>query len=205
MDFPPIGSWIKVGFASSVGGAGRTGKKEHFINGQLFSKDSSFCSIVWPIIPSDYSSIPPPLRAPIQHGVHVCRVTEISSIEQIPTPSTALELPISLPLIRPIRQDRLIRKDQKTSRARQADFGARPPEGVSAEAMAIFTSLSKTLPCHWYRGKEAKEAIIVVMNEVFISAPYIPSTVTGGSPTTDAALLDRIKMVLVCERKRLFQ
>lgn len=193
MEIPPIGSWLKVGFGAPI-------KVETFITGQLFSKDSSFISIVWPIIPPGYYSIPPPLRGPIQHGVHICRITEISSIREIPPPST----PISLPLIKPIRQDRLIRKDQKSLKARQADFGARPPEGVSKEAMAIFTALSKTLPCHWYRGNEVKEAIIVVMNEVYISSPYTPLTVKGRSPTTDSALLDRIKMVLVCERKRLF-
>lgn len=65
--------------------------------------------------------------------------------------------------------------------------------GVSAEAQSIFDALAKTLPVRW------DKTVIVVMNEVRVSSPYLPESVVGGT----AAANDRVRKVLEFERKRL--
>ncbi|XP_031258307.1 uncharacterized protein LOC116116360 [Pistacia vera] len=65
--------------------------------------------------------------------------------------------------------------------------------GVTSEAQNIFDALSKTLPVRW------DKTVIVVMNEVRVSSPYLPESVSGGT----AAANDRVKKVLEFERKRL--
>uniref|UniRef100_A0A2P2M9W0 Uncharacterized protein MANES_01G197300 n=1 Tax=Rhizophora mucronata TaxID=61149 RepID=A0A2P2M9W0_RHIMU len=77
---------------------------------------------------------------------------------------------------------------------RQAEVEAeRIGVGVTAEAQSIFDALYKTLPVRW------DETVIVVMNEVRVSSPYLPESVSGGT----AAANDRVKKVLEFERKRL--
>ncbi|KAJ8500787.1 hypothetical protein OPV22_011339 [Ensete ventricosum] len=77
---------------------------------------------------------------------------------------------------------------------RQAEIEAeRIGVGVTSEAQSIFDALSKTLPVHW------DKTVIVVMNEVRVSMPYLPENVTGGTPAAN----DRVKKVLELERKRL--
>ncbi|KAJ8773832.1 hypothetical protein K2173_008295 [Erythroxylum novogranatense] len=77
---------------------------------------------------------------------------------------------------------------------RQAETEAeRIGVGVTAEAQSLFDALSKTLPVRWDKTS------IVVMNEVRVSAPYLPECVSGGT----AAANDRVKKVLEFERKRL--
>ncbi|XP_042452246.1 protein LSM12 homolog [Zingiber officinale] len=77
---------------------------------------------------------------------------------------------------------------------RQAEIEAeRIGVGVTSEAQSIFDALSKTLPVHW------DKTVIVVMNEVRVSSPYLPENVTGGTPAAN----DRVKKVLELERKRL--
>ncbi|KAF6157333.1 hypothetical protein GIB67_004271 [Kingdonia uniflora] len=65
--------------------------------------------------------------------------------------------------------------------------------GVSSEAQRLFDALFKTLPVRWDRD------VIVVMNEVRVSSPYLPENVNGGS----TAAKERVKKVLELERKRL--
>ncbi|KAK6922129.1 LSM12, anticodon-binding domain [Dillenia turbinata] len=65
--------------------------------------------------------------------------------------------------------------------------------GVTAEAQNIFDALSKTLPVRW------DKTVIVVMNEVRVSSPYLPESVSGGTPAAN----ERVKKVLELERKRL--
>lgn len=65
--------------------------------------------------------------------------------------------------------------------------------GVTTEAQNIFDALSKTLPVRW------DKTAIVVMNEVRVSSPYLPESVSGGT----AAANDRVKKVLEFERKRM--
>ncbi|XP_023553179.1 uncharacterized protein LOC111810664 [Cucurbita pepo subsp. pepo] len=77
---------------------------------------------------------------------------------------------------------------------RQAETDAeRIGVGVTSEAQSIFDALSKTLPVRW------DKSVIVVMNEVRVSNPYLPESVTGGTPAAN----DRVKKVLELERKRL--
>ncbi|CAI9785177.1 unnamed protein product [Fraxinus pennsylvanica] len=65
--------------------------------------------------------------------------------------------------------------------------------GVTADGQSVFDALSKTLPVCW------DKTTIVVMNEVRVSAPYLPESVTGGTPSAN----ERVRKVLELERKRL--
>ncbi|XP_050133005.1 uncharacterized protein LOC126609029 [Malus sylvestris] len=65
--------------------------------------------------------------------------------------------------------------------------------GVTAQAQNIFDALSKTLPVRW------DKTVIVVMNEVRVSSPYTPESVSGGTPAAN----ERVKKVLELERRRL--
>lgn len=77
---------------------------------------------------------------------------------------------------------------------RQAEMEAeRIGVGVTPEAQNIYDALSKTLPVRW------DKTVIVVMNEVRVSAPYLPQSVSGGTPAAN----DRVRKVLEFERKRL--
>lgn len=83
---------------------------------------------------------------------------------------------------------------REESAIRQAELEAeRIGVGVTAEGQSIFDALSKTLPVRW------DKTVIVVMNEVRVSNPYLPESVTGGT----AAANDRVRKVLEFERKRL--
>ncbi|GLU03053.1 hypothetical protein SLE2022_202720 [Rubroshorea leprosula] len=77
---------------------------------------------------------------------------------------------------------------------RQAEAEAeRIGVGVTSEAQSIFDALSKTLPVRW------DKTAIVVMNEVRVSSPYLPESVSGGTPAAN----ERVRKVLELERKRL--
>ncbi|KAL8512738.1 hypothetical protein ACS0TY_019028 [Phlomoides rotata] len=65
--------------------------------------------------------------------------------------------------------------------------------GVTPEAQNIFDALSKTLPVRWDR------TTIVVINEVRVSSPYLPESVSGGTPAAN----ERVRKVLEFEKKRL--
>ncbi|XP_018813301.1 protein LSM12 homolog [Juglans regia] len=90
--------------------------------------------------------------------------------------------------------------DLSTLRARE-DLAIRQAEaeaerigvGVTSEAQSIFDALSKTLPVRW------DKTVIVVLNEVRVSSPYLPESVNGGTPAAN----ERVKKVLEFERKRL--
>ncbi|XP_052185551.1 uncharacterized protein LOC127797078 isoform X2 [Diospyros lotus] len=75
---------------------------------------------------------------------------------------------------------------REESAIRQAEIEAeRIGVGVTAEAQNIFDALSKTLPVRW------DKTVIVVMNEVRVSSPYLPESVTGGTPAAN----DRVRKV----------
>jgi hypothetical protein len=77
---------------------------------------------------------------------------------------------------------------------RQAEADAeRIGVGVTTEAQNLFDALSKTLPVRW------DKSVIVVMNEVRVCSPYLPESVSGGTPAAN----ERVKKVLVLERRRL--
>ncbi|XP_021741892.1 protein LSM12 homolog [Chenopodium quinoa] len=83
---------------------------------------------------------------------------------------------------------------REESAIRQAEIEAeRIGVGVTAEAQNIFDALSKTLPVRW------DKTVIVVMDQVRVSHPYFPESVSGGTPAAN----ERVKKVLELERKRL--
>ncbi|KAI3467486.1 hypothetical protein Pfo_024149 [Paulownia fortunei] len=83
---------------------------------------------------------------------------------------------------------------REESAIRQAETDAeRIGVGVTAEAQSIFDALSRTLPVRW------DKTTIVVMNEVRVSSPYLPESVSGGTPAAN----DRVRKVLEFEKKRL--
>ncbi|XVF02398.1 hypothetical protein REPUB_Repub04eG0172300 [Reevesia pubescens] len=83
------------------------------------------------------------------------------------------------------REDSAIRQAESDSER----FGV----GVTSEAQNLFDALSKTLPVRW------DKTVIVVMNEVRVSSPYLPECVSGGTPAAN----ERVKKVLEFERKRM--
>ncbi|XP_073143712.1 uncharacterized protein [Henckelia pumila] len=85
-------------------------------------------------------------------------------------------------------------QSREETAVRQAEAEAeRIGVGVTTEAQALFDALSKTLPVRW------DKTIIVVMNDVRVSSPYLPESVTGGTPAAN----ERVRKVLELERKRL--
>ncbi|KAL8550453.1 hypothetical protein ACS0TY_009038 [Phlomoides rotata] len=83
---------------------------------------------------------------------------------------------------------------REESAIRQAETEAeRIGVGVTPEAQSLFDALSKTLPVRWDR------TTIVVMNEVRVSSPYLPESVSGGTPAAN----ERVRKVLEFEKKRL--
>ncbi|XP_073294133.1 uncharacterized protein [Primulina huaijiensis] len=85
-------------------------------------------------------------------------------------------------------------QSREESAFRQAEAEAeRIGVGVTTEAQALFDALSKTLPVRW------DKTIIVVMNDVRVSSPYLPESVTGGTPAAN----ERVRKVLELESKRL--
>ncbi|GLT40067.1 hypothetical protein SLA2020_142250 [Shorea laevis] len=85
-------------------------------------------------------------------------------------------------------------RDKEEIAIRQAEAEAeRIGVGVTSEAQSIFDALSKTLPVRW------DKTVIVVMNEVRVSSPYLPESVSGGTPAAN----ERVRKVLEFERKRL--
>ncbi|KAI3452767.1 hypothetical protein Pfo_009430 [Paulownia fortunei] len=83
---------------------------------------------------------------------------------------------------------------REESAIRQAEADAeRIGVGVTSEAQSIFDALSKTLPVRW------DKTTIVVMNEVRVSSPYLPESVSGGTPAAN----ERVRKVLEFEKKRL--
>ncbi|KAL6571783.1 hypothetical protein OROHE_002652 [Orobanche hederae] len=85
-------------------------------------------------------------------------------------------------------------QSREESAIRQAEADAeRIGVGVTAEAQRIFDALSKTLPVCW------EKTTIVVMNEVRVGSPYLPESVSGGTPAAN----ERVRKVLEFEKKRL--
>lgn len=83
---------------------------------------------------------------------------------------------------------------REESAIRQAETEAeRIGVGVTEQAQDIFDALSKTLPVRW------EKTVIVVMNEVRVGSPYLPESVTGGTPAANI----RVRKVLERVRKKM--
>ncbi|KAL6562609.1 hypothetical protein OROGR_003616 [Orobanche gracilis] len=84
-------------------------------------------------------------------------------------------------------------QSREESAIRQAEADAeRIGVGVTAEAQRIFDALSKTLPVRW------EKTTIVVMNEVHVGSPYLPESVSGGTPAAN----ERVRKVILNLRRR---
>ncbi|XP_042007878.1 uncharacterized protein LOC121756398 [Salvia splendens] len=85
-------------------------------------------------------------------------------------------------------------QSKEESAIRQAEAEAeRIGVGVTPQAQSLFDALFKTLPVRW------DKSTIVVMNEVRVSSPYLPESVTGGTPAAN----ERVRKVVEFEKKRL--
>lgn len=85
-------------------------------------------------------------------------------------------------------------RSKEESAIRQAATDAeRIGVGVTPEAQSLFDALSKTLPVRW------DKTTIVVMNDVRVSSPYLPESVSGGTPAAN----ERVRKVVEFEKKRL--
>ncbi|XVF84905.1 hypothetical protein PTKIN_Ptkin17bG0077000 [Pterospermum kingtungense] len=111
-------------------------------------------------------------------------IKEFSLLRQDEDPLDVKKSFLDLPSLQ-AREDSAIRKAEADSER----FGV----GVTSEAQSLFDALSKTLPVRW------DKTVIVVMNEVRVSSPYLPESVSGGTPAAN----ERVKKVLELERKRM--
>ncbi|KAG6398807.1 hypothetical protein SASPL_140278 [Salvia splendens] len=85
-------------------------------------------------------------------------------------------------------------QSKEESAIRQAEAEAeRIGVGVTPQAQSLFDALSKTLPVRW------DKSTIVVMNEVRVSSPYLPESVTRGTHAANG----RVRKVVEFEKKRL--
>lgn len=140
--WPAVGEQVRVR-------AGSTGE----VTGQLFQVNEALDVVILlePIVPADYDALPAPLRPPLQHSLRLLSLSQVQAVERIeadPPASPTLAAPRrELPLVRPVRVERLMRREQRALSKRRAEFGSRPPKGTSEEALGIFSALSKTYRC----------------------------------------------------------
>ena len=141
MKWPGEDCWVSFKVIGSAEGS--------HTSGYIYSIDGSVATILEPIIPADWESLPPPLRPPVQHSIHIINECIIESFDIIKCPSAyaSIELP---PAVKPIKTDRIQRKEQRAMQKRQMQFGSRAPKGTSEEAILLFTSLSKTYYIIYY-------------------------------------------------------
>lgn len=95
-----------------------------------------------PVVSDGYEELPAPLRPAISHRVQILSASKVVSVENINPPGTISFHPA--PLVKPIKLERLLRREQKALEKRQAQFQSRAPMRASSEALAIFSALIKT-------------------------------------------------------------
>jgi hypothetical protein len=129
--WPKAGGWVKVVI-----------KGDTSFQGQVFQVDESLgiAIIMRPIVPPDYSSLPAPLRPAINHTLQILALSSIVSV----TETTGPEDQVALPDVRPIKVERLMRREQRAMQKRQSVVDGVAPSGASQEAVAIYTALAKT-------------------------------------------------------------
>lgn len=169
------------------------------ISGRLLCVDREFVIIENEIVPDGWSQKPIPLRPAIHHDIHVLSISSISSLTSIPFENSG-ENNFAL-ILSPPKPERLIRREVRALKSRQSQFASRAPPGTSEEGIIIFEALAKTLPCYWRR--EGDKSVMIVMDEVSISEPYVPSSCRGGMRLNSSVILERVRKVLAGERSRL--
>jgi len=114
-------------------------------------------------------------------------VKEIQYLGKSPSAVVDLNLP-------PVNIQKIRSKEEMVLRGLREE-AARIGVGVTKEAQEIFNALSKTLPCRWNKDT------IMVFDEVSIKSPYGVENCYGSDPI----VLDRVKIVLDGERKRMLR
>lgn len=120
------------------------------ITGQVFQVNEALgvAILLEPIVPSDYDTLPAPLRPPLQHSLRLLSLSQVQKVERVGKNPAVDSNPTAshreLPLVRPVRVERLLRREQRAMSKRRAEFGSRAPRGTSEEALSIFAALSKT-------------------------------------------------------------
>lgn len=129
-----VGSWLQIELKE---------EGSPTIVGQLFNYDNvlKLLILLEPIIPVDYEELPLPVRPAISHAAKIISLSAIKSLKHLPIP---LATSIDLPTVKPIRADKLARKETRLIQKRQELFGSHAPSGTSKEALNIFSALSKT-------------------------------------------------------------
>lgn len=146
--WPEEGSWVRVELRQSVSPAalatGELPSTQH-LEGCLFAVDTEqgLAIIMNPLLPPDYYSLPVPLRPAIQHTVHTIPLASAKSVSTIDAP-TGVRPADALPPMRPVKVERLLRREQRALQKRQNHFGSRAPPGTGEAAMTIFAALAKT-------------------------------------------------------------
>lgn len=140
--WPAKGSWIQVSI-----------KDGQVLQGRLFHLDSALqlVTIVAPVVPDDYESLPAPLRPSLKHTVQLVSTASVLDVQAISVAGGAASL--DMPAVRPLKVERIMRREQKALQKRHAQFGSRAPSGTSEMAMQVFAALAKTYllipsPCH---------------------------------------------------------
>jgi len=115
-------------------------------------------------------------------------IKEVLSAER---PSSSDSTSLSLPVVDLDRCEKREKRSLEDAQKRAELIGI----GVTREAQSVFEALAKTMPCKWDETK------IIVLGEVTIESPYLVQNCSAapGSEST----LDRVKKVLVEERKKL--
>lgn len=120
--------------------------------GRVFGVDNEYelVTLMEPIIPTDYEQRPIPLRPPVQYSIKIVPFSGIRDVQVLSDSEVSklgksqMSIMLDLPEVKPIKFDRLARREQKSIQKRQAQFGSRAPPSASKEALAIFSALSKT-------------------------------------------------------------
>lgn len=128
--WPAVGEQVKV---TCVSGDQYTGC--------LFQHDTrlGLAFIMSSVVPSDYKSLPTPLRPAVQHRVQVIQTTQVASVVHLADQEKS-----DLPVVRPIKVERLLKKEHRALAKRQSEVGQQAPNGATEEAMSLFSALSKT-------------------------------------------------------------
>lgn len=131
--WPAVGSWIQV---STEDG--------QILTGRLFHLDSTLklATVVAPVVPDDYETLPAPLRPSLKYSVHLISTGSVRDVQ--PTTVTGIAASLDMPAVRPLKVERLLRREQKALQSRQTQFGSRAPAGTSEAAMQVFAALAKT-------------------------------------------------------------